>query len=60
MNADKLKYFFECFTTCTHSDILCELALLDLSCNSLDVEGLIVLVSGLNDVNVHLRVLWLN
>ena len=63
MNADKLKYFFECFTSCTHSDILCELALLnylELSCNSLDVEGVVVLVSALNNANIHLRVLWLN
>ena len=63
MNADKLKYFFECFTSCTHSDILCELALLnylELSCNSLDVEGVVVLVSALNNANIHLRVLRLN
>ena len=63
MNADKLKYFFECFTSCTHSDILCELALLndlEISCNSLGVEGVIVLVSALNDANVHLRLLMLN
>ena len=63
MNADKLKYFSECFTSCTHSDILCELALLnylELSCNSLDVEGVVVLVSALNNANIHLRVLWLN
>ena len=63
MNADKLKYFFECFTSCTHSDILCELVLLnylELSGNSLGVEGVVALVSGLNDANVHLRVLDLN
>ena len=68
MNADKLKYFFECFTSCKHStlkrsDKLCELVLLnylDLSSNSLGVEGVVVLVSALNDANVHLRLLHLS
>ena len=68
MNADKLKYFFECFSSCKHStlkrlDMLCELALLnylDLSLNSLGVEGVIVLVGALNDANVHLHLLELS
>ena len=68
MNADKLKYFFECFTSCKYStlkrsDMLCKLALLnylDLKSNSLGVEGVVVLVSALNDANVHLRLLKLS
>ena len=68
INADKLKYFFECFSSCKpsklrRSDMLCKLALLndlDLSFNSLGVEGAILLVSALNDANVHLRLLGLN
>ena len=68
MNADKLKYFFECFYSCKHStlkrsDMLCKLAslnYLDLSFNSLGVEGVKVLVSALNDANVHLRLLDLS
>ena len=60
MNADKLKYFFESFASCEYStlnrsDMLCKLALLHLSSNFLGVEGVVVLVSGLNDANVHLR-----
>ena len=65
MNDDKLKYFFECFTSCKHSTLkrsgmLCKLALLNdlnLSFNSLGVEGVVLLVSALNDANVHLRLL---
>ena len=65
MNADKLKYFFESFASCEYStlnrsDRLCKLALLnylDLSLNSLGVEGVILLVGALNDANVHLRLL---
>ena len=68
MNADKLKYFLECFSSCKHStlkrsDMLCKLALLnylDLSLNSLGVEGVVVLVSALNDANVHLHLLDLS
>ena len=67
INADKLKYFFECISSCKdsmlrRSDMLCKLALLnylDLSFNSLGAEGLIVLVSAFNDANVHLLVLKL-
>ena len=67
MNADKLKYFFESFASCKYStlnrsDMLCKLALLNylkLTSNSLGVEGVVVLVSGLNDANVHLRLLEL-
>ena len=67
MNADKLKFFFASFASCTYSafnrsDMLCKLALLnclDLSLNSLGVEGVVVLVSALNDANVHLRLLEL-
>ena len=67
MNADKLKYFFECFSSCKHStlnrsDMLCKLASLndlDLSFNSLGAEGVVVLVSALNDANVHLHLLEL-
>ena len=64
MNADKLKYFFECFASYKLSALKrSELALLnylDLSLNSLGVEGVIVLVSALNDANVHLRLLELS
>ena len=68
MNADKLKYFFESFASCEYStlnrsDMLCKLALLnylDLRCNSLYVEGVVVLVSSLNDANVHLHLLNLS
>ena len=65
MNADKLKYFFESFASCEYStlnrsDMLCKLALLNylnLTSNSLGVEGVVVLVSALNDANVHLHLL---
>ena len=68
INADKLKYFFECFSSCKHSmlrrsDMLCDPALLnylDLSFNYFGVEGTMVLVSALNDANVHLRLLKLS
>ena len=68
MDDDKLEYFFECFTNCKHSmlkrsDMLCKLALLNylnLSFNSLGVEGVVVLVSALNDANVHLHSLGLS
>ena len=68
MNADKLKSFFASFASCKYSvlnraDMLCKLALLnylDLSLNSLGVEGVVVLVSALNDANVHLRSLDLS
>ena len=57
MNADKLKYFY---STLKRSDMLCKLASLnhlDLSFNSLGVEGVVVLVSALNNANVHLHLL---
>ena len=65
INADKLKYFFESFASCENStlnrsDMLCKLASLnnlDLTSNLLGVEGVVVLVSALNDANVHLRLL---
>ena len=68
MNADILKHFFEYFTSCKHStlkqsEILCKLAslnYLDLSFNVLGAEGAIVLVSALNDANVHLHLLKLS
>ena len=68
MNADKLKYFFESFASCENSalnrsDMLCKLALLkhlDLTSNFLGVEGVVVLVSALNDANVHLHLLGLS
>ena len=68
MKADKLKYFFESFASCEYStlnrsDMLCKLALLnylDLTSNCFGVEGVVVLVSALNDANVHLRLLALN
>ena len=68
MNADKLKYFFECFSSCKHSTLkrsgmLCKLASLnnlDLSLNDFGVEGVVVLVSALNDANVHLHSLSLS
>ena len=68
MNADKLKYFFECFSSCKHSTLkrsgmLCKLASLkhlDLSFNYFGVEGVVVLVSALNDANVHLHLLGLS
>ena len=68
MNADKLKYFFESFASCKYStlnrsDMLCKLALLNylyLTSNSLGVEGVILLVSALNDANVHLHLLNLS
>ena len=67
MNVDKLKYFFESFASCKYStlnrsDMLCKLASLkhlDLLSNFIGVEGVVVLVSGLNDANVHLHSLKL-
>ena len=68
MNADKLKYFFECFSSCKHSTLkrsgmlgkLASLKHLGLRFNSLGVEGVVVLVSALNEANVHLRLLDLS
>ena len=68
MNADKLKYFFASFASCKYSalnrsDMLCKLASLNylyLCFNFLGVEGVVVLVSALNDANVHLHILDLS
>ena len=68
INADKLKYFLESFASSKYStlkrpEMLCKLALLNdlgLRFNSLGVEGVVVLVSALNDANVHLHLLDLS
>ena len=60
MNADKLKYFFASFASCKYSASnrphkLALLKTLDFCPNSLGVEGVVVLVSALNDAKVQLR-----
>ena len=68
INADKLRYFLESFASSKYStlkrpEILCKLALLNdlgLISNSLGAEGAILLVSALNDANVHLHILNLS